>query len=707
MSPHPSDPPAGHPSDRPSASSDRAERSQSASGAGRTNRLAAASSPYLRQHAHNPVDWYPWGPEALERSSKEDKPIFLSIGYAACHWCHVMERESFEDTEIAAFLNEHFVNIKVDREERPDLDDIYMAAVQMIAGQGGWPMSVFLTPERTPFFAGTYFPPDDRYGRPGFRRLLRGLAEAYRTRRDDIEKGADQVMSALRAFAVTPESESGPNRGSWDRAVAALRSSFDDEFGGFGDAPKFPHSLAVQILLREHARSGDGELLRMAEETLDAMARGGLYDHLGGGFHRYATDAKWLVPHFEKMLYDQALLVLAYAEAFQVTRSPLYERVLRGTCDYVLRDLTAPDGAFYSTEDADSEGEEGRYYVWSASEVASLLGDEAPLFSRAYDVTPEGNWEGTTILQRVRDAEALGVEYGVSADQIEDRLARCRETLFASRSHRVRPARDEKILTAWNGLMIRALSRAARVLDEPRFSQAAEQASRFVLDKMIVAGRLHRVAMDGVVSVPAYLEDHVNLASGLVELYEATFEPDWLSAAATVIDLAVPLFADDAGGFFLTAEDHTDLIVRMKMGQDGSVPSGNSMAAETLLRLGRLLGREDLEERGEGTLRAFAAYLEKMPEGLHQMLLALDILEGPRREIVLAGGPGPDLDAMRRIVDRTFLPRTVLCHGKGLEHSELARGKESIDGRATAYVCQDFVCGAPTTDPEELAGILA
>ncbi|MEZ4651703.1 MAG: thioredoxin domain-containing protein [Candidatus Eisenbacteria bacterium] len=705
MSPSPEDRPASA-NDESSVTGSHASDTGSAD-PGRPGRLAGASSPYLRQHAGNPVDWYPWGKEALEKSRREDRPIFLSIGYAACHWCHVMERESFEDEGIAEFLNEHFVNIKVDREERPDLDDIYMAAVQMIAGQGGWPMSVFLTPDLVPFFAGTYFPPEDRYGRPGFRRLLRGLFEAYRTRRDEIEKGADQVIQALRAFSVTPESTSAPSRASWDRVVSALRSTFDEEFGGFGSAPKFPHSFSLQILLREHARNGDAELLHMVEKTLDGMALGGLYDHLGGGFHRYSTDSNWLVPHFEKMLYDQALLAVAYAEALQVTRAPLYERVLRGTCDYVLNDLTAPEGGFYSTEDADSEGEEGRYYVWTASEVTRLLGPDAPLFAAAYDVTEDGNWEGTTILQRVRSAEELSAEHGMTPDDVEGRLDQCRRQLLATRLERVRPARDEKILTAWNGLMIRALARAARVLGEPRFAAAAERAAEFVLENVVVEGRLHRVAMDGVVTVPGYLEDHVNLASGLVDLYEATFDQKWLSEAARVMEMAVPLFADDAGGFFLTAEDHTDLIVRMKMSQDGSVPSGNSMAAETLQRLGRLLGRADLEERGEGTLRAFAAYLEKMPEGLHQMLLALDVSDGPRREIVLVGPPGPELDAMRRIVDQTFLPRTVLCHTEGGGGSALLDGKTAVGGRVTAYVCQDFVCGAPTTDLGELAGILS
>ena len=673
----------------------------------RPNRLAGASSPYLRQHADNPVDWFPWGSEALEKARTEDRPIFLSIGYAACHWCHVMERESFENEAIASFLNEHFVSIKVDREERPDLDDIYMAAVQMISGQGGWPMSVFLTPEGKPFFGGTYFPPEDRQGRPGFARLLQGLLNAYRARREEIESGATQVMEALHAMTVTPPSSTELSRPIWDRAIRELRDSFDPRFGGFGGAPKFPHSFAIQMLLREHDHSGDAQALEMAVRTLDAMALGGLYDHLGGGFHRYATDDRWLVPHFEKMLYDQALLVFAYAEALQLTGTELYARVVRETCDYVLRDLTNPSGGFYSTEDADSEGDEGRFYVWSADEIGALLGDGSSLYSDAYDVDEAGNWEGRTILQRVRSTPDLATRSGLSGDEVDTALAAARQVLFEARGFRVRPARDEKILAAWNGLMIRAFARAGRVLGEPRYLEAAERAAGFVLENMTRNGRLHRVSMDGAVSVPAYLEDYVDLAAGLTELYEATFDRRWLTAAGALMDQATELFADGSGGFYLTAEDHVDLIVRMKMSQDGSVPSGNSMAAEVLLRLGRLLGREDFEKRGEETLSAFGSYLERMPAGLHQMLLALHVSLGPRREIVLAGSEGPALRALQRVVDQRFLPGAVVLHTVGGEtEPPLAAGKEPGNGGPVAYVCRDFTCDAPVADPASLESAL-
>lgn len=683
-----------------------ADRAGGQGGRGR-NRLASAGSPYLRQHADNPVDWYPWGPEALDRARKEDRPIFLSIGYAACHWCHVMERESFEDEATARFLNENFVSIKVDREERPDLDDIYMAAVQMIAGQGGWPMSVFLTPDLVPFFGGTYFPPEDRYGRPGFPRLLQGLLQAYRTRRTEIESGARQVLEALQTMTVTPPTEGGPTRRAWQRAVDELAASFDAEFGGFGSAPKFPHSFAVQILLREHDRGAGPRPLQMAERTLEAMALGGLYDQLGGGFHRYATDDRWLVPHFEKMLYDQALLVVAYSEAHQVTGRALYARVVRETCDYVLRDLGDPAGGFYSSEDADSEGEEGRFYVWTASELGALLGESFALFAEAYGVEEGGNWEGHSILERVVSTEELAARREVDSAEIEAVLEAARSRLLAQRATRIRPGRDEKILTAWNGLMIRALARAGRVLSEPRFVAAAVGAAEFLLERMTPGGRLHRVCMDGIVHGPGYLEDHVDLAAGLVELYEATFESRWLDAALVTMDRAVELFADPAGGFFLTAEDHAGLIVRLKMAQDGSVPAGNSMAAEVLLRLGRLTGRADLERRGEETIASFGAYLERMPAGLHQMLLALDLVLGPRREIVLAGPQGPELQVLRRVVDSAFLPRIVLAYTPdGVAALPLLAGKEPANGRPLVYVCRDFVCRSPIADPAELSRVL-
>ncbi|MCA9727342.1 MAG: thioredoxin domain-containing protein, partial [Candidatus Eisenbacteria bacterium] len=494
------------------------------------NRLIDETSPYLLQHAHNPVDWYPWGEPAFEKARAEDKPIFLSVGYAACHWCHVMEHESFEDPEIAALMNEHFVNVKVDREERPDVDDIYMAAVQMITGQGGWPMSVFLTPDLRPFYAGTYFPPDDRYGRPGFPKILQAMAHAYRERRDEVDAGATQLVAGLARLTETPDASGEPDRDLLRAAAEELAGSFDAVNGGFGAAPKFPHATGLQLLLRV-AGGEDRRPVEMVTRSLDRMAAGGIYDHLGGGFHRYSVDARWLVPHFEKMLYDQALLVLAYVEGWQVTGNPEYARVVAETIGYVLRDLRDPAGGFYSSEDADSEGVEGKFYVWTLDEIRALLDeDEAALFLRAYDVDEVPNFEEGTILQRRLTAEQLiaGGYVATRATEIEAILARARAKLFAARSRRVRPGRDEKILTAWNGFMISALARAGRALDDADYREAATRAAEFVWTRVRVDGILHRVHKDGRTRIPGYLEDYAAMTLAFVDLYEATFDLSWL-----------------------------------------------------------------------------------------------------------------------------------------------------------------------------------
>jgi uncharacterized protein len=680
----------------------------------RPNRLRAEASPYLRQHAYNPVDWYPWGGEAIEKARREDKPIFLSIGYSACHWCHVMERESFEDESIASFLNEHFVPVKVDREERPDLDEIYMSAVQLMTGQGGWPLSAWLTPDRKPFFGGTYFSPEDRGGRAGFRTVLERLAEIWRTRHDEVEANAGRVTERVASFAEVPAGHGLLSASLPRTAVSALVQSFDREQGGFGGAPKFPHSMGVQLLLRHHGRTGDPAVLEAATVTLDRMAAGGIYDHLGGGFHRYSVDARWLVPHFEKMLYDQALLAAAYLDGYRATGTPRYLEVLRETLDFVARELGAPAGGFFSTLDADSEGEEGIFYTWTPLEIAGVLGpEEGQLFALAYDCTTEGNFEGRSILHPVADTQTLAVRTGRDPDEVRAALASGRRKLLLARAQRVPPGLDDKVLAGWNGLAISAFARAGAVMDEPRFLEAAARAADFVLEAMVRDGVLFRVYKDGTARIPGYLEDYAGMVSGLVDLYEAGFDPRWLTAAERLAGTMRGEFSDPAGGFFNTAERHDDLIVRVKSAQDGSTPSGNSLAAGALLRLGRLLGRADLEEEGARTLRAFQPLLEQAPGACHQSFLALDFLQGPPFEVAIVG-PRDDLSTreLLRTARARLRPHGVLAWaaGDGLVPAGAPpwlEGKTLVAGRAAAYVCRDYTCAAPVTSAEDLAGSLA
>ena len=515
-----------------------------------TNHLAHETSPYLRQHAHNPVDWYAWGPEALERARRLDRPIFLSIGYSACHWCHVMEHESFENEEIAKTLNEHFVSIKVDREERPDLDQVYMTAVQRMTGQGGWPLTVFLTPDLRPFTGGTYFPPEDKYGRRGFRGVLLMLADAWRTRRAEIDRAAGELTEFLQAVAGTRPEPGGLDEKLLRGAADALSRAFDPIHGGFGQAPKFPHPMDLRLLLRTSKRFGDDHALHVVRHTLDRMAMGGLYDHVGGGFARYSTDARWFAPHFEKMLYDNALLVPCYAEAFQITGEPFYREIIEETLAWVKREMTSPEGPFYSTLDADSEGEEGKFYVWTADEIEQVLGQDAATFNAVYGVEPEGNWEhGRNILFRAKTFDQYARLTHVSEAELKSLLAACRKKLFTIREGRIRPGRDEKVLTAWNGLMIGALAQAAAALDEPEYAESAARAAGFILDRMRTPeGRLFRAWSAG--SPPklnAYLEDYAYLLEGLISLYEATFDPRWIREALDLSGVLIDQFWDADG----------------------------------------------------------------------------------------------------------------------------------------------------------------
>lgn len=669
---------------------------------GTMNRLASESSLYLRQHATNPVDWYPWGPEALGRARADDKPIFLSIGYSACHWCHVMEHESFEDAATAEFLNAHFVNIKVDREERPDLDAIYMAAVQMLnRGQGGWPMSVWLTPEQRPFYAGTYFPPDDRYGRPSFRRVLLALADAWQNRRGEIVASSAELTASLAQFGTAGEPGGEPTPELLRRAAGQLRRAYDSVHGGFGHAPKFPHALELRVLLRTWHRFGDTDALDMARHTLDRMARGGIYDHLSGGFHRYSVDARWLVPHFEKMLYDNALLPVTYLETFQATGDPFYRRVVEETLDYVAREMTSPSGGFYSTQDADSEGEEGKFFVWSEDEIVSILGRElAEVFTYVYGVTPGGNFEGHNILNRAKTDEQDAKLLRLSPEELKAKLTEGRRLLLEARSERIAPGRDEKILTAWNGWMIAAFARAGAVLDRPDYVAVADKAADFVLRVLRRDdGSLYRTSSaDGGAKFDGYLEDYASLADALTWLYEATFDAKRLTVAAEIVDAMLDRFRADDGTFYTTGRGHEELIVRMKDVQDGSTPSGNAMAVTALARLAVLLSRDDYGSAADAALRALAGLMERSPTAAGQLLIALDFRAGPVQEVAVVG----DHEAVVKAARRSFAPRRVVVVSGDLP---LLRGRPNL-GDVTTYICENGTCQAPAVGTDAAAALL-
>lgn len=673
------------------------------------NRLINEKSPYLLQHAHNPVDWYPWGDEALAKAKAEDKPIFLSIGYSTCHWCHVMERESFEDEEVAALLNEGYISVKVDREERPDIDHIYMNACQAMTGQGGWPLTVLLTPEKKPFFAGTYFPKKGRWGLPGLVEILTQVGQKWEQERDRVQEAGEEVLE-LMGPRLGLQSGASLNRDVLDMAYQQLKDRFDHEYGGFGQAPKFPSPHNLMFLLRYWKRSGEKEALTMVERTLQAMYRGGLFDHVGYGFSRYSTDQKWLVPHFEKMLYDNALLALAYLEAYQVTGSNFYARVARKIFTYILRDMTSPEGGFYSAEDADSEGVEGKFYLWTPGEVGEILGEDAgEVFCRQYDIAPGGNFEGKSIPNLIHnplenEAPASGQESG----DYRAHLDVLRKKLFVAREERVRPFKDDKILTSWNGLMIAALARGGAVLEEPGYTRAAERAAGFILSRLRREnGRLLARYRDGEAAIPAYLDDYAFITWGLLELYGAGFEPRFLRDALTLTHQALDLFRDrQHGGFFFYGADAEELIARPKEIYDGALPSGNSVMLLNLLRLARLTGDETLRDEAERQVLAFAGVVAEYPQAYSFFMMGLDFYLGPVREIVIAGKSGDALaERMLKATQRRFMPETVVvfnpADGAGTDLAEMAPylgEQRSPDGRTTAYVCQNYACQAPVTD---------
>jgi uncharacterized protein YyaL (SSP411 family) len=657
------------------------------------NRLIREKSPYLLQHAYNPVDWYPWGDEAFSKARKENKPIFLSIGYSTCHWCHVMEHESFEKDEIAGLMNQYFVSIKVDREERPDIDKIYMTAVQATTGSGGWPMSVFLTPDLKPFYCGTYFPPDSRYGRPGFKELLQRVHDVWEANHDGVVAQAQQITDALAQHATV--GAGGPPDRLLDAAPLQLgfeqfQFSFDPDHGGFGGAPKFPRPVVLNFLFRYSIRAAKPvapeatKARNMALFTLRRMGEGGMFDQLGGGFHRYSVDERWLVSHFEKMLYDQAQLISSYVDAYQITHDAFFADIARQACDYVLREMTSPDGGFYSAEDADSEGVEGKFYVWTREEIEKILGDRADAFCRAYGVTADGNWEhGVNVLH------VAGPDAGKFAGE--------RQKLFAVREKRVRPHRDEKVLTAWNGLMISALARAAQALDEPKYLTAAQRAASYGLAHRLRDGRLMRTE-----TVPAMVEDYAFFANGLVDLYETDFDPQWLLKAFELSDTMLKLFYDSKdGGFFQTDGRDTSVLLRSKEDYDGAEPSGNSMATLLLLRLAKFGDRAPYQEAAEKTLKLFGDHMRKAPQVVPQMLCALDFYLSKPKQIILVGKPdAADTRAMLRAVRERYLPNKIVL----IPDDRLTRlaphikDMKMVDGKATAYVCVNYACQLPTTD---------
>ena len=679
------------------------------------NRLINETSPYLLQHAHNPVDWYAWGDDALQRAKEEDKPILLSIGYSACHWCHVMERESFENEEIASIMNEHFINIKVDREERPDLDSVYMSAVQALTGSGGWPMTVFLTPEGKPFYGGTYFPPVDSRGMPGFPRVLLAMNEAYHSKRDDVTKATDQLLSHLQHESQPSTSLDPLIPDILHQAYQVLTQNFDFENGGIGLAPKFPQPMTYEFMLHYYHLAKSSRTLEMVEMTLKKMAFGGIYDQIGGGFHRYSTDTYWLVPHFEKMLYDNALLSRLYLHAYQATGQPLYRRIVEETLDYVLREMRNSSGGFYSTQDADSEGKEGEFFVWTRQEIESVLGSEAgSLIGRYYGVTESGNFEAKNILNVPQEPEHFAADAGISLDELQEAIRKARPLLLEAREQRVHPGRDEKILSAWNGLMMRSFAEAAAVLRRDDYKQAALDCASFLLGSLRVDGRLLRTYKDGRASLKGYLEDYAFVAHGLLALYEATFDARWLAEGRSTVDSMIQLFWDESEkAFYDTGTDHEALIVRPRDVFDNATPCGSSVAVDVLLHFSILTGDNEYASKASTALRSMHRYLAQAPQGMGHWLTALDFYLSTPKEVVIVGMESdPATQALVDVAFGRYLPNKVIV-GNDPSRSTLnpveiplLKDRGMTDGLPTAYVCENYVCRLPVTEPEALAGQL-
>lgn len=688
------------------------------------NRLALEKSPYLLQHAENPVDWYPWGNEAFEKARNEKKPVFLSIGYSTCHWCHVMEKESFEDPEVAGLMNEAFVSIKVDREERPDLDSIYMTAAQVMTGSGGWPLNMILTPEKKPFYAGTYIPKESRFGMIGMLELVPRIREVWLKRRDEVYISANQITSALKQ---TPrgERDEGLDEAVLKTVYQELLQRFDEDNGGFSRAPKFPTPHNILFLLRYWRRTGDENALNMAEKTLRKMRLGGIYDQIGYRFHRYSTDPKWLVPHFEKMLYDQAMLAMAYIEAFQATGKAEYESTAQEIFTYVLREMTAPEGGFYSGEDADSEGKEGKFYLWTEGEIRRILGkEEADLIVKVFNIERYGNFPeqgtevrtGENILHLRKTFADLASELDMPERELLKRLDDAREELFAGRERRIHPQKDDKVLADWNGLMIAAFAKGARIFERAEYAEAAKKATDFILKNMQRPdGRLLHRYRDGDAAISAYLDDHAFLIWGLLELYETVFDARYIQAASEInTDLLKHFWDDKGGGFYFTPDDGEDHIVRKKEIYDGAVPSGNSVAMLNLLRLGRITANPGLEDRAAEIGRAFSTEVRKSPSAYTQLMVALDFVEGPSYEVVIAGNSNAeDTIAMLKALSKPFLPNKIVLF-RPIEQEEpdiihiapFTRNQVAMEGKVTAYVCRNYSCQQPTTDINRMLELL-
>jgi uncharacterized protein YyaL (SSP411 family) len=689
------------------------------------NRLADETSPYLLQHKDNPVDWYPWGAEALDRAKAEDKPILLSIGYSACHWCHVMEHESFEDEATARLMNDGFVNIKVDREERPDIDSIYMTAVQQMTGHGGWPLTAFLTPEGVPFYGGTYFPPEPRHGMPSFRQILQGVHHAYTSRRAEVEQSAQELHSMLRQNAALRAPATELDSSILDRAFHSIAAQFDARHGGFGAAPKFPQPLTLEFLLRHWKRTGSADALRIVEHTLHKMAGGGMYDQLGGGFHRYSVDARWLVPHFEKMLYDNALLARVYLHVFQATGDAEHRRVVEETLAYVQREMLSPQGGFYSAQDADSEGEEGRFYVWTPDEVDELLGPEdGPLFRRFYDVSEAGNWPGdphrprpepTSILHVDRPVEQVAEQARVTVERLGQVLERGREVLYAARAKRVWPGLDDKVLASWNAMMLHSFAEAARVLGRTDYEDIATANAEFLLREMRPEGRLLRTWKGGIAKIDAFLEDHALLVDALLALYETTWDVRWVREARSLADAMLERFwKADEGVFYDTPAGGEQLVVRPRNLYDNPTPSSNSAAVLALLRLARFVGEPRYERVAVQALAGMGRLLVELPAGFAHLLAALDFHLATPREVAVVGRRGAaDTEALLAVLAERYIPNTVLAgaepgtDGEVGEIIPLLADRDQLGGRATAYVCERFACRMPVSTPEALRAELA
>jgi len=674
------------------------------------NRLINETSPYLLKHAHNPVDWYPWGSEALERARSEGKPILLSIGYSSCHWCHVMERESFENEAIAGLMNERFVCVKVDREEHPDVDHVFMQAVQAMTGSGGWPLTVFLTPEGEPFYGGTYFPPEDARGLPGFPRVLQTVADAYRDRRPAVIDAAHQLVSSVNRMSDIEPVVQALDAHVLDEAYDALGPSFDPGNGGFGLAPKFPQPMTLEFLLRSHHRTGNPQALNMVELTLARMAAGGIYDQVGGGFHRYSTDARWLVPHFEKMLYDNALLSRLYLHAYQVTGNPGYRRVAEEVLDYVLREMTDANGGFYSAQDADTEGEEGRYYVWTLPEIINVLGrEDGELVAQYLGATEQGNFEGGNVLHLLTDAQEFAARFATSPEQLQATVDRCKAKLLAARHLRVRPGRDDKILTSWNGMMLQSFAEAASVLGREDYRRAALDNAAFLLRELRRENVLMHTYGHGEARIPGYLDDYALLIGGLLAVHRASFEQRWLEEAVSLADAMLLRFWDKGtdGLYYDTAGDHSTLFVRPREIVDSVKPCGGSAAADVLLRLAIITGDTSHEKRAVAALSSLRDHMTGHPLGFGNWLCALDFHLSEPSEIALVGRYNdPDTQALLRVVHSRYGPNDVLV---GIEPGQspaptatLLQHRTMLDGRPTAYLCRHHTCQAPTTDPKAL-----